>query len=63
MSDDDQATPDVAQQGIVIRDELTNEWRERGAHEGREFAALTDTLQRGTFDLSTSEHRQVKHIG
>ena len=50
-------------QGIVIRDELTNEWRERGAHEGREFAALTDTLQRGTFDLSTSEHRQVKHIG
>ena len=50
-------------QGIVIRDELTNEWRGRGAQEGREFAALTDTLQRGTFDLSTSEHRQVKHIG
>jgi hypothetical protein len=50
-------------QGIVIRDELTNEWHGRGAQEGREFAALTDTLQRGTFDLSTSEHRQVKHIG
>lgn len=50
-------------QGIVIRDELTNEWRERGAREGREFATLTDTLQRGTFDLSTNEHRQVKHIG
>ena len=44
-------------------DELTNEWRGRGAHEGREFAALTDTMQRGTFDLSTGEHRQVKHIG
>ena len=50
-------------QGIVIRDELTNEWRGRGAQEGREFASLTDTLQQGTFDLSTSEHRQVKHIG
>lgn len=50
-------------QGIVVRDELTQEWRERGAKEGKEFAALTDTLQRGTFDLSTSEHRQVKHIG
>ena len=49
--------------GILIRDELTQEWRARGAHEGREFAVLTDTLHRGTFDLSTAEHRQVKGIG
>lgn len=50
-------------QGIIVRDELTNEWHIRGANEGREFSALTDTLQRGTFDLTASEHRQVKHIG
>lgn len=50
-------------QGIVIRDELTSEWRERGANEGKEFAILTDTLHRGTFDISASEHRSVKHIG
>ncbi len=50
-------------QGIAIRDDLTQEWRERGAHEGREFAALTETIQRETFDISTAEHRQVKHIG
>ncbi len=50
-------------QGIVIRDELTNEWHERGAKEGKEFATLTDTLQRGTFGISTAEHRSVKHIG
>jgi hypothetical protein len=49
-------------QGIVVRDELTSEWRERGAQEGREFALLTDEIQRGTFDLSTQEHKQVKHI-
>jgi DNA-damage-inducible protein D len=49
-------------QGIAIRDDLTQEWRERGAHEGREFAALTETIQRGTFDIPTAEHRQVKHI-
>ena len=42
---------------------MARAWRGRGAHEGREFAALTDTMQRGTFDLSTGEHRQVKHIG
>ncbi len=50
-------------QGIVVRDELTNEWRERGAREGKEFATLTDTLQQGTFDLTTAEHKGVKHIG
>jgi hypothetical protein len=49
-------------QGIAIRDELTQEWREREAHEGKEFGVLTDTLHRGTFDISTTEHRQVKHI-
>src|SRR5262249_17535132 len=46
---------------VVIRNELTEEWRERGAQEGREFALLTDTLSRGTFDLTTAEHRTVKH--
>ncbi|HEX9037410.1 MAG TPA: BRO family protein [Ktedonobacterales bacterium] len=49
--------------GVTIRDELTQEWRERGAHEGREFATLTDTIHNGTFDLSTAEHRDVKRIG
>lgn len=50
-------------QGIAVRDELTAEWHHRGAKEGKEFATLTETLQRGTFDLSTSDHKQVKHIG
>jgi hypothetical protein len=33
-------------QSIITRDELTDEWRERGATEGREFAVLTDILHR-----------------
>lgn len=49
-------------QGIVVRDELTTEWRERGAEEGREFAILTEILHRGTFDVSTDEHRQIKSL-
>ncbi|MGH2514593.1 MAG: phage antirepressor protein, partial [Ktedonobacterales bacterium] len=49
-------------QGIVVRDELTTEWKERGAEEGREFALLTDILQRGTFDISTDEHKAVKSL-
>jgi hypothetical protein len=49
-------------QGIMVRDELTAEWRERGAEEGREFAILTDVLHRGAFDLSTAEHKAVKKL-
>ncbi len=49
--------------GILVRDELTQEWRERGAHEGKEFATLTETIHNETFEISTTEHRQVKHIG
>ena len=48
---------------IVTRDELTEEWQQRGAEEGRQFAALTDTLHRGTFDVGVRDHRAIKHIG
>lgn len=53
---------DQRMQGIVVRDELTIEWRERGAEEGREFAILTDILHRGAFDVSTDEHKGVKQL-
>jgi BRO family protein len=47
-------------QSIVARDELTAEWRERGASEGREFAILTDLLHHGTFDVSRASTRLSK---
>ena len=49
-------------QGQVIRDELTQEWSDRGASSPRDFARLTDTIHRGTFDLSVNEHKQVKGL-
>jgi hypothetical protein len=49
-------------QGQVIRDELTQEWSERGASESQDFAHLTDTIHRGTFDVSVNEHKQVKRL-
>jgi hypothetical protein len=45
-----------------VRDELTQEWRERGAEEGREFAILTDILHHGTFDLPIEAHKAVKSL-
>jgi DNA-damage-inducible protein D len=53
---------DQRMQGIVVRDDLPTEWRERGAEEGREFAILTDILHRGAFDVSTDEHKGVKQL-
>jgi DNA-damage-inducible protein D len=47
---------------VVARNALTDEWRERGAEEGKEFALLTDTISTGTFALTTAEHRQYKHL-
>lgn len=49
-------------QGIMVRDELTAEWRERGAEEGREFAILTDILHHGTFDVTTAAHKALKKL-
>jgi hypothetical protein len=49
-------------QGIVIRQELTDEWRDRGAQEGREFAILTDVLHRGAFGIKTEEHKVIKRL-
>jgi hypothetical protein len=47
---------------IRARSAVTIEWGVRGAKEGREFAQLTDTLSKGTFDITTVEHRQVRSI-
>lgn len=50
-------------QGIVVCDELTAEWHQRGSKDGKEFGILTEELQRRSMGISTSEHKQVKHIG
>ncbi|HEX9413853.1 MAG TPA: hypothetical protein VF916_10160, partial [Ktedonobacterales bacterium] len=49
-------------ENIVARTEVTTEWAERGAEEGREFALLTDVLSRGTFELTTAQHKAVKGL-
>lgn len=44
----------------LIRNELTDEWRERGARDGYEFAVLTNTISEGTFGLSIQAHKTYK---
>ncbi len=47
---------------IDIRKELTDEWKNRGVTENRDFSILTATIAKGTFGLTPSEHAQVKGL-
>jgi len=44
----------------LIRNELTDEWKDRGAKEGVEFAVLTNELSKGTFGMTVSVYKDYK---
>jgi DNA-damage-inducible protein D len=48
--------------GIAVRDELTNEWKNRGVKENREFAILTAEISKATFGLAPSEYKEYKGL-
>ncbi|MGQ3080654.1 MULTISPECIES: BRO-N domain-containing protein [Rhizobium/Agrobacterium group] len=47
---------------IMVRKELTNEWKKRGVDESHEFAILTSVLSTRTFGVNPSEHKKLKRI-
>ena len=48
--------------GIAIRQNLTDEWRERGIQEHRDFAILTAEISRATFGMTPSEYKNHKNL-
>jgi hypothetical protein len=48
--------------GIEIREELTDEWKNRGAKEGQEFAILTAEISKATFGLTPSQYKKHKGL-
>lgn len=44
----------------LVRNELTDEWKERGAKEGIEYAVLTNEISKGTFDLTVQTYKTYK---
>lgn len=48
--------------GIVARKELTAEWKKRGVSEGKEYAALTNTISEHTFGVGVERHKRVKGL-
>ena len=49
--------------GINIRNTLTDEWKDRGAKEGLEFAILTNEIYKGTFEKTAKEIKKFKSLG
>ena len=48
--------------GIAIRDELTQEWQQRGVKEQREFSILTAEISRATFGMTPSQYKTFKGL-
>lgn len=47
---------------IAIREELTEEWKNRGVKEKLEYAILTAEISKATFGLTPSEYKEVKGL-
>lgn len=48
--------------GIAIREELTDEWKDRGAEERRDFEILTAEISKATFGVTPSEYKELKGL-
>ncbi len=47
---------------IAIREELTDEWKNRGIKEQKEYSILTAEISKATFGLTPSEYKKVKGL-
>ena len=48
--------------GIAIRQNLTDEWKERGIEEKRDFAILTAEISKATFGMTPSKYKEFKNL-
>jgi len=48
--------------GMAIRQNLTDEWKQRGVAKQSDFAILTAEISKATFGMTPSEYKQFKNI-
>jgi hypothetical protein len=48
--------------GIAIREELTDEWKARGADEKSDYEILTAEISKATFGITPSEYEDLKGL-
>jgi DNA-damage-inducible protein D len=47
---------------INTRNKLTEEWQQRGVKEGKEYSILTSIISKATFDVTPTEHKEIKGL-
>jgi hypothetical protein len=48
--------------GIAIRQNLTDEWKERGIESERDFGILTAEISKATFGITPTEYKELKGL-
>jgi len=48
--------------GVAVRNELTDEWKQRGAEGNRYYAILTNEIMQGTFNLTVEQYKEIKKL-
>ncbi len=48
--------------GIAIREELTDEWKKRGAKENKDYEILTAEISKATFGVTPNEYKKLKGL-
>jgi len=48
--------------GIAIREELTDEWQNRGAKEEKDYEILTAEISKATFGITPSQYKEIKRL-
>ena len=48
--------------GIAIREELTDEWQNRGAKEHKDYEILTSEISKATFGVTPNEYKKLKGL-
>ncbi len=48
--------------GIAIRQNLTDEWKERGIKEQKDYAILTTEISKATFGMTPSQYKEFKNL-
>ena len=48
--------------GIAIRQDLTDEWKQRGIEDNKDFAILTNEIAKATFGKTIDEHKGIKGL-
>lgn len=53
---------EMRMRGIVVREELTDEWQKRGAKHPSDYEILTAEISQATFGLKPNEYKKVKGL-